>query len=70
MHLPCNSRYSFSPTPKSTRGIGYAVRNPGGAVHHFTEKEIPMKKIAVRKAGTVRLTSAAASTYCCGTQTA
>jgi ribosomal protein S12 len=28
-----------------------------------------MKKIAVRKAGTVRLTSAAASAYCCGTGT-
>jgi hypothetical protein len=26
-----------------------------------------MKKIAVRKAGTVRLTTTAASTYCCGT---
>jgi hypothetical protein len=26
-----------------------------------------MKKIAVRKAGTVRLTSASASAYCCGT---
>jgi hypothetical protein len=25
-----------------------------------------MKKIAVRKAGTIRLTSAAASTYCAG----
>jgi len=25
-----------------------------------------MKKITVRKAGTVRLTSAAASAYCCG----
>ncbi|MDH6574490.1 hypothetical protein [Kitasatospora sp. MAP5-34] len=31
------------------------------------EKENSMKKIAVRKAGTVRLTSAAASAYCCGT---
>ncbi|MEU6401625.1 hypothetical protein [Streptomyces sp. NPDC046985] len=51
----------------STREIGYAVRAPGGAVHHFAESEIPMKKIAVRKAGTVRLTSAAASAYCCGT---
>ena len=29
-----------------------------------------MKKIAVRKAGTVRLTTAAASSYCCGTQVA
>lgn len=66
------TRYSwslcfFSPTPKSTRDIGYAVRIPGGAVHDLAEKEIPMKKIAVRKAGTVRLTSAAASAYCCGT---
>lgn len=50
----------------SARAFGYAVRNPGGGVHHFAEKEIPMKKIAVRKAGTVRLTSAAASAYCCG----
>jgi hypothetical protein len=30
-------------------------------------KELPMKKIAVRKAGAVRLTSAAVSCYCGGT---
>jgi len=30
------------------------------------DQEITMKKITVRKAGTVRLTSAAASAYCCG----
>ncbi|GGW32242.1 hypothetical protein GCM10010503_05010 [Streptomyces lucensis JCM 4490] len=51
----------------STRDIGYVVRTSGGAVHHRKDEEIAMKKIAVRKAGTVRLTSAAASTYCCGT---
>jgi hypothetical protein len=35
-------------------------------VHRPGEKESVMKKITVRKAGTVRLTSAAASAYCCG----
>jgi hypothetical protein len=29
-------------------------------------KEFPMKRIEVRKAGSVRLTSAAVAAYCCG----
>jgi hypothetical protein len=34
---------------------------------HTSDKEYSMKKFTVRKAGTVRLTSAATTCYCGGT---
>lgn len=52
--------------PCSPEQSGSPAGSPAGAVHRLGEKESAMKKITVRKAGTVRLTSAAASAYCCG----
>jgi hypothetical protein len=54
--------------------VGRGSETPGaprhsavGVAHHLTGKEITMKKMTVRKAGAVRLTTAAASAYCTGT---
>jgi hypothetical protein len=52
--------------PETPEKIGFADRINGRRSCTTGEWEFPMKKITVRKAGTVRLTSAAASAYCCG----
>lgn len=54
---------------QTTRISGLPVAPATGFVLYHKGRVTPMKKIAVRKAGTVRLTSSAGSCYCGGTGT-